>query len=77
MSGSRPSFHYLTKVQQAKFGNGVGSYWLPKWVQKLITKPASWFFSRANWRHHDFGHVVGGDRWLKGAAHHNATKACR
>ncbi len=59
----RPSFHDLTSAQQATFGNGVGPYWLPTWVRDFITKTASWFFNDASWRHHDFGYVVGGDRW--------------
>ena len=59
----RPSFHDLTDAQQAAFGNGVGPYWLPDWARHLITESASWFFKDASWRHHDFGYVVGGDRW--------------
>lgn len=63
MSIERPNFHDLTPIQQARFGNGVGPYWLPDWARRLITKTASWFFKDASWRHHDFGYVVGGDRW--------------
>lgn len=59
----RPSFRDLTPAQQVKFGNGVGPYWLPDWTRRLITNTASWFFENASWRHHDFGYVVGGDRW--------------
>jgi hypothetical protein len=59
----RPNFHDLTPLQQAQFGNGVGPYWLPAWARHLITTTVSWFFKDASWRHHDFGYVVGGDRW--------------
>ena len=59
----RPSFHDLTLEQQARFGNGVGPYWLPDWARAGITSTACWFFKDASWRHHDFGYVVGGDRW--------------
>lgn len=59
----RPSFSDLTPEQQATFGNGVGPYWLPAWARTFITSSASWFFQDASWRHHDFGYVVGGDRW--------------
>lgn len=59
----RPSFDDLTPEQQRQFGNGVGPYWLPDWARDLITQTASWFFKDASWRHHDFGYVVGGDRW--------------
>lgn len=60
---ARPSFLDLTLDQQRQFGNGVGPYWLPAWARNLITDTASWFFKNASWRHHDFGYVVGGDRW--------------
>ncbi len=60
---SRPKFTDLTPEQQAKFGNGVGPYWLPDRLRTLITETASWFFDKASWKHHDFGYVVGGDRW--------------
>ncbi len=60
---SRPSFHDLTPDQQRHFGNGVGPYWLPGWARQIITGGASWFFSEASWRHHDFGYAVGGDRY--------------
>ncbi|MCG7518844.1 hypothetical protein [Ruegeria sp. Ofav3-42] len=59
----RPSFHDLTPDQQAKFGNGLGPFWLPDAVRRFITETASWFFQDASWRHHDFGYAVGGDRW--------------
>ena len=35
---------------------------MPKWVRRLLTEIASWFFEDASWRHHDFGYVVGGAR---------------
>lgn len=60
---NRPNFSDLTAAEQAQFGNGVGPSWFPKWARRLITKSASWFFEDASWRHHDFGYVVGGDRW--------------
>ena len=59
----RPKFSELSEAQKAKFGNGVGPYWFPKWLRRLITKSASWLFKDASWRHHDFGYVVGGDGW--------------
>ena len=60
---TRPSFHNLTPIEQAEFGNGVGPYWLPDWARDAITQGASWFFDEASWRHHDFGYMVGGDRY--------------
>ncbi len=60
---ARPKFSDLPPEQQAKFGNGVGPYWLPDRWRKAITETASWFFDEASWKHHDFGYVVGGDRW--------------
>ncbi|WP_037309089.1 hypothetical protein [Ruegeria halocynthiae] len=59
----RPSFSDLTPVQQKRFGNGLGPYWLPDPLRRFITQTASWFFRGASWRHHDFGYAVGGDRW--------------
>ncbi len=60
---ARPRFHELTVEQQARFGNGAGPGWFPAWARAWITRGASWFFQDASWRHHDFGYVVGGDRW--------------
>ncbi len=60
---TRPKFSDLSEVQQKSFGNGVGAYWMPAPWRKAITETASWFFDEASWRHHDFGYVVGGDRW--------------
>ncbi len=60
---SRPKFTDLSPEQQLLFGNGVGPFWLPDWARNAITQTASWFFKDASWRHHDFGYVVGGDRW--------------
>lgn len=59
----RPQFSELTREQQKYFGNGIGPYWLPERIRKFITSSVSWFFEDASWRHHDFGYVVGGDRW--------------
>lgn len=59
----RPSFSDLEPDERLRFGNGVGPYWLSESARKFITKTASWFFEDACWRHHDFGYVVGGDRW--------------
>lgn len=59
----RPSFAGLTREEQLHFGNGVGPAWLPAWARYFITEIASWFFQDASWRHHDFGYVVGGDRF--------------
>lgn len=60
---SRPKFSDLTPEQQLHFGNGLGPYWFSDAMRAFITKQASWFFKTASWRHHDFGYVVGGDRW--------------
>lgn len=65
---NRPKFDDLTPAQQQNFGNGVGPYWLPDWARALITDTASWFFADASWRHHDFGYVVGGDRFDRARA---------
>lgn len=59
----RPSFDDLTEEQKQNFGNGIGPFWLSDRIRNLITETASWFFKDASWRHHDFGYVVGGDRW--------------
>ena len=60
---SRPKFTDLTPEQQRTFGNGLGPFWFPDWLRRFITEIASFFFKSASWRHHDFGYVVGGDRW--------------
>ena len=57
----RPSFFDLTADERARFGNGLGPFWLPNAAREFITDKASWFFQHASWRHHDFGYSVGGD----------------
>ncbi len=59
----RARFDDLTQEERLRFGNGVGPHWLSDQARQFITQWASWFFEDASWRHHDFGYVVGGDRW--------------
>lgn len=60
---ARPSFSKLSPAQQHRFGGGIGPRWMSRGKRRWITETASWYFREADWRHHYFGYVVGGDRW--------------
>ncbi|MGR3760876.1 hypothetical protein ACUXV3_12215 [Roseobacteraceae bacterium NS-SX3] len=59
----RPDFNDLPEKLRANFGNGLGPHWMPEQARLFLTRNASWFFTTASWRHHDFGYAVGGDEW--------------
>ena len=66
MNFRRPQFEDLPEEAQLAYGNGVGPDRFPPWLRAFITIRAGWFLEDANWRHHDFGYVIGGDefdRW--------------